>query len=350
MHWELLLKRSRTNLICTFLKKRKLSLKILNHNLIKKLSPIPDLSFDKLEKDLIDFIKEEIFQPLAKELKVESSIKNALQDELDYAIQSNRIFWSNDGYFSGTFTTSIRKALVKLGAKWKKGVYRIDKQLLPIDVIHSIAVSELNFTTTLQAIDAKLAALNPNFSKLKLVDRFNKDVFKLNKTFQESVKAVGMDIHPPQDQLNRISEEYAENLEKSIRGWTEEKILDLREKIQKSFYAGDRYKEIKKIIEKEYNISRNKATFLARQETRLLSAKFKEVRYEDAGITHYIWKTVSGTDKHPVRPDHKILDGDLFRFDDPPVVDHRTGRRGNPGEDFNCRCIAIPVIPNKPVS
>jgi uncharacterized protein with gpF-like domain len=41
-----------------------------------------------------------------------------------------------------------------------------------------------------------------------------------------------------------------------------------------------------------------------------------------------------------VRPDHADLDGTLQDTYDPPIVDKKTGRRGNPGIDFNCRCHA----------
>ena len=37
------------------------------------------------------------------------------------------------------------------------------------------------------------------------------------------------------------------------------------------------------------------------------------------------------------------LNGKKFRWDDPPVVDIRTGERGHPGMDKHCRCYAEPV-------
>lgn len=52
-----------------------------------------------------------------------------------------------------------------------------------------------------------------------------------------------------------------------------------------------------------------------------------------AGFGRYVW--VTRRDDR-VRPDHARLDGGIFRWDDPPVVDLRSGRRGHPGQDYNC--------------
>ena len=45
-----------------------------------------------------------------------------------------------------------------------------------------------------------------------------------------------------------------------------------------------------------------------------------------------------------MRKDHKRLNGKIFSWNDPPVIDTRTGRRGHPGDDYQCRCVAIPVF------
>jgi uncharacterized protein with gpF-like domain len=50
-----------------------------------------------------------------------------------------------------------------------------------------------------------------------------------------------------------------------------------------------------------------------------------------------------------VRKRHRELgamseSGTVFKYSEPPIVDVRTGRRANPGEDFQCRCTANPII------
>ena len=76
--------------------------------------------------------------------------------------------------------------------------------------------------------------------------------------------------------------------------------------------------------------------------------KYKQVRYQSAGVNQYKWKCVVGSPNHPVRPMHAELGkrsdkGELFTWDNPPIVDSK-GDRKNPGQDFGCRCVAIPVV------
>ncbi|MDD0884230.1 phage head morphogenesis protein, partial [Xylella fastidiosa subsp. multiplex] len=37
------------------------------------------------------------------------------------------------------------------------------------------------------------------------------------------------------------------------------------------------------------------------------------------------------------REDHAAHDGTVFRWSDPPAT-------GHPGQDYNCRCVAIPNV------
>jgi hypothetical protein len=45
-----------------------------------------------------------------------------------------------------------------------------------------------------------------------------------------------------------------------------------------------------------------------------------------------------------VRERHAELDGERFRWDDPPVT-NEDGDENHPGEDYQCRCTAYPVLP-----
>ena len=61
------------------------------------------------------------------------------------------------------------------------------------------------------------------------------------------------------------------------------------------------------------------------------------------------WKTVHDS---RVRDCHQSFDGKIFSWDDPPEIWYKTktrgivhtGRRCHPGEDYCCRCAAIPVF------
>lgn len=92
----------------------------------------------------------------------------------------------------------------------------------------------------------------------------------------------------------------------------------------------------------------SEANLLARDQIGTLSADLTRTRQESAGVKEYIWRS-SGDER--VRACHRELDGKTFRYDDPPAMWYMTkrgkiytGRHCNPGEDYQCRCVAKPVF------
>lgn len=86
------------------------------------------------------------------------------------------------------------------------------------------------------------------------------------------------------------------------------------------------------------DVSRSRARFWARDQALKLNAAITRAKHESLGIVEYDWVTSNdGT----VRPSHAALNGKRFRYDDPPETG--TGRH-NPGEDYQCRCHADPVL------
>lgn len=106
-------------------------------------------------------------------------------------------------------------------------------------------------------------------------------------------------------------------------------------------YAGKTAAEIGRQIQASYNVSKSHARFIARDQMAKLNARITQQQQTDAGITEYVWRTVGDG---RVRESHRHLNGKRFKYNDPPVVDPKTGRRANPGEDYQCRCVALPVF------
>jgi SPP1 gp7 family putative phage head morphogenesis protein len=105
--------------------------------------------------------------------------------------------------------------------------------------------------------------------------------------------------------------------------------------------AGRRYESLAKDIEARFGITTRHAELIARDQTLKLNANITRQRMVDAGITTYVW-TTAGDER--VREMHDELDGETFEFDDPPVTNN-DGDTNNPGEDYQCRCVPFPVIP-----
>lgn len=310
-----------------------------------------------MEEELKKHFKEKIYYPLLRDLTLpKNKISNAGFDPLLNALFRGQITY-NEGTFSGKLNAGISKALKELGAKFdrKEGTFHIPYQSLPIEVKNMISSSEGKFKQKLQKMDRTLSQILPEevAGSFKSEHFFDKTIWKADTEFRENVKKIAVPPQLTDDQRKVISKEWQNNMDLWIQKWTEDEIKGLRKKVQESTFAGNRYGSLTKMIQDSYQVSANKAKFLARQETNLLLSKFKETRYEAAGFKEYIWRCVKRPhDKDPnhhtpgnVRYAHGLLEGKVFSFDNPPVTSNpgQTTRRNNPGADYNCRCFSRPI-------
>lgn len=117
-------------------------------------------------------------------------------------------------------------------------------------------------------------------------------------------------------------------------------IANINETLQVGNARGTRHEELAKQIQANTKIGAKRAKLIARDQTLKYNASVHQAQAEASGITEYTWSTSKDSD---VRPMHKALEGKRFKYSDPPVT-NEDGDCNSPGEDYNCRCTAIPVI------
>lgn len=103
-----------------------------------------------------------------------------------------------------------------------------------------------------------------------------------------------------------------------------------------------RWEEIAAEIKARGGVSDSRAELIARDQTLKVNGAIASARQRSAGVTRYTWST--SLDER-VRERHRELAGTEQLWSVPPIVDPRDGRREHPGGDYQCRCVAIPVIP-----
>ena len=109
---------------------------------------------------------------------------------------------------------------------------------------------------------------------------------------------------------------------------------------------GKRPEEIEKHLKAIYpSMSNYKAKLIARTESSKANAALTESRAKKLRINWYEWDT-SGDAR--VRKSHKNMNGVLVNYNNPPSPEKLVGEKSygeyNPGEIFNCRCVALPVV------
>lgn len=326
-------------------------------------------TYDEIEARLKKFFREQIYFPILRELNLSKKImKNAAHfNALMDALYTGRIHYLN-GVFTGKLSAAISKELRAIGASFdhKTGTYRLPETDVPIQVMQVIQSTESHFLNKMAKLDKTLSELSPSgiANQFKCADLFDKTLFKADKEFRKNVKNI---TNPPQltpEQRERIATDWQNNMKLWIKDWTEEQIKDLRKNIFEDVMSGKRREslvppilKITKTIQESHDQAVHKAKFLAHQETRLLMAKFKEVRYTDAGVHEYIWRCRhrphdTSPQKHTpgnVRYSHGLLNGKIFSWANPPITSNpgQPLRRNNPGQDYNCFCQARPILRKK---
>ena len=114
----------------------------------------------------------------------------------------------------------------------------------------------------------------------------------------------------------------------------------VHELAQQGLVEGSRAKELAAKIMETGEVTKSRATLIARTETSRAASVLTQVRAQHIGSTQFVWRTAGDSD---VRPSHRALNGKAFRWDEPPECD--PGHHALPGQIWNCRCYAEPILP-----
>lgn len=110
---------------------------------------------------------------------------------------------------------------------------------------------------------------------------------------------------------------------------------------------GDLQKELQENLKDQYKRIRNRAKNTALDQTRKAFAGLNRARYRSAGVNNWKWQHSGGSQTprcYHSDPYPQGLNGGVYSYDDPPVINKKTGRRGFPGDEPNCGCQEVPVI------
>ncbi len=297
--------------------------------------------YDILYKDIVALIKASTKQ----ETKLNADVGALVE-----ALRSGKVQYTQDnkgnGIFSGKFKASIGKQIKDLGGNFdsRSGIYSIAQALVPAEVKAVAALADQSarnlHTELLKSLDTTQEGLDAVMETMTL--NLEPTINAITYDFQSGLKSVA--ITPPilteASKLN-LETDYTKNMKLYIKKWSEEHIEDLREVVEQNSKQGYRFDNLIDRIKKAHGVSQSKAEFLARQETALFTAKYRKERLGDIGVSNYKWSARSAS---LTRPDHWVLHGLIFSYESPPIVDRKSGRKGNPGEDYGCLCADIPVL------
>lgn len=199
------------------------------------------------------------------------------------------------------------------------------------DVAQGFRTDAHPLTRWRQDLDRLDARIKENI-QTKTGEAFDEMQRRVNKeNFQAAKKLLGITPSPlAQIDIQHIKNENIALVENAARVYAQ----DVRDIFSDPNTLGMSVDELKKKLLERGNVNDSRAELIARDQTLKLNGALNEKRQKDAGVTEYVWST-SKDDR--VREEHRELDGQTFSWSNPPEP-------GHPGEDFQCRCVALPVV------
>lgn len=303
-----------------------------------------------IEKALFSYLWEGIYKPMFEIMDIKPTIaKNSLNVIVE-ALRDGKIMYVDGGFKAKTkFTNAQSSQLIKWGAIWDKSdkIYRLPENKLPEEIKVSLAEAQIHAENQIKLLQGYLEQVEFNIPEIVESMVFDEEVKTIlddaGNEVKKNVKHLNI-IEPElsEKQKNEIARAYTENVRGYvIKDFANDRIPEMRRKIQELVLKGYRTDKIQELLEKEYGIMSRKAKFLAQNETTIMLAEYKKVTYQEMGFNKFIWRTITDGREREL---HKQLNGTVWRYDNPPVIDERTGQKGLPGETYNCRCEAVPVM------
>lgn len=305
---------------------------------------------NKITREIVNFEWNWYYKPILDILKPNSVINE--NDAIFNALKSGALYYQNGAFYSksGRFSNTIAKELEKIGARYSKygRCYRITKNKIPDDLLWVIETTNAKVYSDVLAIrqimDKSIGDITEAIKNIKVEDVVEQMFFDLQDRVEKNFKENKIEMITPKltdYRAKALTENYIENLELGIKNWQEKDIIKMREVVGQMAIKGESRITIQNYIETQFKVSQSKAKFLTRNESSIATTEYLKATYQENGSEEFKW--VAAMDER-TRDEHRKLNGNIFRYDNPPIIDERTGTRGMPAEFYNCRCTFIPIF------
>lgn len=180
-------------------------------------------------------------------------------------------------------------------------------------------------------------------------ERMRKQSFReWKRTVKNTIGLDLIDEYYGPDFYSQIENEWKTTCETAMQGIFNTLLSDVENIFQEGRQKGTPLKDVMKQVNEMFAKAKRNAAGAARDAISTLSAKYAKLHQQDAGCNQYIWSTARDA---RVRDCHKSFEGKIFSWDYPPEIWYMTksgivytGRYCHPGEDYCCRCVAVPVF------
>lgn len=239
-----------------------------------------------------------------------------------------------EGVFIGEIPAEISLFLKEHGAQWdymRRG-WRLPLAMLPPRVTFMIEAQKKKDDEVRVALLAALAIAPA------ILDAFlsGPELFTHAEEIAEKVRILAeLPPAPPLPSARALP--FDNRVREAMQRWAQREAERVAADLKRIEARGG---DVAEYLRKREDAAEYRARLVARREMAVEANNTLASGHIAEGRAYYRWHTMGDT---IVRPDHADLDNSVQRWDDPPIVNTHTGMRGHPSEDFNCRCVAIPL-------
>lgn len=181
-------------------------------------------------------------------------------------------------------------------------------------------------------------------SDLMVKDTLAASTRAVDISLKEASKSVTLKMTPRVEQMVSAGAAESTALIKSVPS---KYMSQVQGDVMRSITSGNGLQDLIPALEERGVKTKNWAANVAKDQTRKVYNNINKARMQDAGVKKFEWIHSGGSNKprkFHIDPAPAGLNGGIFSFDDPPIIDPSTGERGIPGQLPYCGCTMRPII------
>lgn len=224
------------------------------------------------------------------------------------------------------------------------------RQLAPEYQTDSIMVTNDTYVTQITSALRRLVDKwnSPEFRGIatRIASQFVRTANNVNgERFSKSMKGFGIDIFGDDTSLQDYIDASIFDNTRLITSIPEQYLTQVESIVMTNVRAGGRPSSIAKLLQKQFDVTENRAKMIARDQTAKVNGDLSKKRQIASGFEYFEW---IDSDDERVRDRHEFISDKvtaygkgIYRWDNPPLS--AQGVPIIPGQDFQCRCTARPV-------
>lgn len=240
-----------------------------------------------------------------------------------------------------SYSRAIEKMITALGAETLK---LFDKYIVPqLTTRQDAYYTEDGIMDSLKkmfrSLKNKASKIFATTQTERVASSFVKSVNRFNRhNLEQQMKVKGIDLVATEPWLKDFMHKKITDNVGYIKTINKDYFTNVEKVVCDGMKEGRSIKQIREQLMEEVEISKNKAQFIAVDQAGSVLGQMTAQRHQNIGIEKFKW--YDSADER-VRDSHRKLSGNTFSYSEPPEVN---GRKVLPGEDYRCRCVAIPVF------